>query len=160
MDGRAGVTAGPDGAAERVELRDGTMITIRAVQPGDAVLIKRGFARLGDESRRRRFLTPIGELDDAQLAYLTRIDHRDHEALGALGRNGEPVGVARYVRRIDDPEMADVAVAVVDEVPRRQFAVAWSSGSISPIWSRCTAVHARYCDTPRCACSRWLTQAA
>ncbi len=114
----------PDRTAEQVELRDGTMIAVAALQPDDAGLVERGFAELSDESRRRRFLTPIERLDDALLAYLTRIDHHDHEALGACGPHGEPVGVARYVRRVDDPQGADVAVAVVDGWQQRGVATA------------------------------------
>ncbi|MGB0091488.1 MAG: hypothetical protein WBP81_02990 [Solirubrobacteraceae bacterium] len=84
----------PDTTAEQVELRDGTMIAIRAVEPDDAGLLERGFAELSDESRRRRFLTPIERLDNALLAYLRRIDHHHHEALAlsapcAHARGGE-----------------------------------------------------------------------
>jgi RimJ/RimL family protein N-acetyltransferase len=123
MSATDGIVA-PEAAGEQVQLRNGAVITIRAIQPGDAELITRGFARLSEESRRRRFLTPIDHLDDARLAYLTQIDHRDHEALGALGPNGEPLGVARYVRRIDDPQTAEVAVAVVDDWQRLGVATA------------------------------------
>jgi hypothetical protein len=89
-------------------------IAIRAIGPEDAALLQIGFAALSDESRRRRFLTPMQQLDSALVEYLTRIDHYDREALGACGPRGEPVGVARYVRPVDDPEAADVAVAVID----------------------------------------------
>jgi GNAT superfamily N-acetyltransferase len=109
---------------ERLALRDGTVITIRAARPTDKELLARGFEQLSGESRRRRFLTPMGALDRAELDYLTEVDHFDHEALGALGPNGEPVGIARYVRRADDPEAADVAVAVVDAWQQRGVATA------------------------------------
>jgi len=52
----------------------------------------------------------------------TEIDHVDHEALGALGPAGEPLGVARNVRRSDDPGAAEAAVAVVDAWHRRGVA--------------------------------------
>ncbi len=43
------------------------------------------------------------------------MDHRDHEAFVAFDRvSGEGVGVARFVR-LDDPEAAEVAVAVADD---------------------------------------------
>jgi GNAT superfamily N-acetyltransferase len=43
------------------------------------------------------------------------VDHSDHEALVALDPETRAgVGVARYVRSSDDPEVAEVAVAVSD----------------------------------------------
>ena len=48
------------------------------------------------------------------------MDHCDHEALVALDpetRTG--VGVARYIRSEDDPTVAELAVAVVDDWQRR-----------------------------------------
>lgn len=112
----------PDG--ELVRLRDGTEILVRAVRPGDKALIAEGFAGLDPRSRRSRFLLPLDELTAETLAYLTEIDHVDHEALGALGPGGEPLGVARYVRRSDEPRVAEVAVAVVDAWQRRGIATA------------------------------------
>lgn len=49
------------------------------------------------------------------LAYLTEVDHQEHEALvaEAVGDH-EPVGVARYIRLEDERDAAEVAVAVVD----------------------------------------------
>jgi GNAT superfamily N-acetyltransferase len=44
------------------------------------------------------------------------VDHHDHEAIIALDPlTGEGVGVARYVRAGADPEVAEVAVTVVDD---------------------------------------------
>jgi GNAT superfamily N-acetyltransferase len=74
----------------------------------------RGFEHLGPESRYRRFLTPMHELDEKTLRYMTDLDHRDHEAMIALDESGEGVGVARYVRNNARPDTAEVAVTVVD----------------------------------------------
>jgi hypothetical protein len=47
------------------------------------------------------------ELSEEKVRYLTEIDHRDHEAIIALDeKTGEGIGVARYVR---DPQRPDVA---------------------------------------------------
>ena len=55
--------------------------------------------------RRPRCLTPGQELSPAELRYFTDVDHRDHEALGALNHPaGRGVGVARYIRDADDPQ--------------------------------------------------------
>jgi RimJ/RimL family protein N-acetyltransferase len=99
---------------ERAVLRDGSVIHIRPIMPEDRALLEQGFEQLSDESRYKRFLHPIKRLGRRELDYFTRVDHKDHEALIALGPHGtEPVGVARYVR-LEDPERAEVAIAVVD----------------------------------------------
>jgi RimJ/RimL family protein N-acetyltransferase len=106
--------SGPPGT--QAVLRDGSRVLIRQVQSADAPLLADGFARLSATSRWMRFLTPKKELSPAELRFLTDLDHRDHEALGALDhRDGRGVGVARYVRQADDPWSADVAVTIVDE---------------------------------------------
>ena len=99
----------------RKVLRDGSQVLIRQVRSTDAPLLADGFARLSATSRWMRFLGPKPELSAAELRYLTDIDHHDHEALGALDDvSGRGVGVARYVRSAVDPEVAEVAVTVVD----------------------------------------------
>jgi RimJ/RimL family protein N-acetyltransferase len=97
-------------------LRDGSEVLIRPVEATDAPLLADGFARLSARSRQMRFLTVKQELSPAELRYFAEIDHRDHEALGAVDRaNGRGVGVARYVRSADDAQAAEIAVTVVDE---------------------------------------------
>ena len=117
---------GVDAPAEKtVRLRDGQDILIRPIQPDDKPLIVDGFNRLSDRSRQRRFLTPASELSPEDLAYLTEVDHKRHEALLAIEPfEGRGVGVARYVRVPGDRECAEVAVAVVDEWQRRGVATA------------------------------------
>jgi len=45
------------------------------------------------------FLATKSHLTEAELHYLTDIDHHDHEALAALDRpGGQGLGVARYIR--------------------------------------------------------------
>src|SRR5690242_9826358 len=103
-------------AGRRVVLRDGSKVVIRQIRRSDAPLLADGFARLGPESRRLRFLRRKDELSAAELRYFTDIDHHDHEALGALDHAaGGGVGVARYVRDASDPQSAEIAVTVVDD---------------------------------------------
>jgi GNAT superfamily N-acetyltransferase len=103
-----------------VALRDGSRIRIRQGQAADRALLQRGFARLSADSRYRRFLSPISELSEATVRYLTEIDHHDHEAIVALDeQTGEGVGVARYVRNPERPEVAEVAVTVIDDWQQR-----------------------------------------
>jgi RimJ/RimL family protein N-acetyltransferase len=109
--------------AER--LRDGEQILIRPIRAEDRAELAAGMERLSPESRYRRFFTPTSELSDAALSYLTEVDHHDHEALVALEpETGHGVGVARFVRSAEDPERAEVAVAVADSWHNRGVATA------------------------------------
>jgi GNAT superfamily N-acetyltransferase len=99
-----------------VALRDGSRVAVRPVRPDDRERLVAGFARLGGESRYQRFLAPMAELSEADITYLTDIDHHDHEALAAIDlETGEGVGVARFIRRADRPDTAEAAVTVIDE---------------------------------------------
>ena len=90
--------------------------TDRSIQPDDKALIAAGLARMSEESRYRRFMAPKPGFTSAELAYLTEIDHHDHEALVAIDpSSGEAVGVARYVRLPEEPRVAEPAVAVIDD---------------------------------------------
>jgi GNAT superfamily N-acetyltransferase len=94
----------------------GVAVEIRPIEPGDKQALASGFERLSEESRYRRFLSPRGPLTQAELRYFTEIDHCDHEALVAVDPlTSEGVGVARFVRSEDDPTVAELAVAVVDD---------------------------------------------
>jgi len=62
-----------------------------------------------------RFMTAIDKLGPADLAYLTEIDHHDHEALIAFEPGtGDALGVGRFVRTDATPS-AEAAVTVIDE---------------------------------------------
>ena len=100
---------------ESVHLRDGSRVTLSPVEPGDRDAIRTSFERMGPDSRYTRFLSPIDELTERQLDYLTDVDHHDHEAIVAVGGDGSGLGVARYVRLEHDGPRAEVAVAVIDD---------------------------------------------
>lgn len=106
-------------AADVLVTRDGMRLTVRPIQPDDKGGLARGFERLSEESRYRRFLAPIKRLTSSDLTYLTELDHRDHEALVAVTPGKEIVGVARYVRLGERSTMAEVAVTVADEWQQR-----------------------------------------
>jgi GNAT superfamily N-acetyltransferase len=99
--------------ADIVDLRDGSRAKLRPIRPNDKSKLAEGFARLSDESRYKRFLTPMNELRGNDLKYLTEVDHHDHEAILAQSLEGEPLGVARYVR--SGPTTAEAAVTVIDD---------------------------------------------
>lgn len=100
---------------EVVLLRDGAQVFVRPITAQDRRELADAFKRLSPESRYKRFLGAVNELDARTLRYLTEIDHHDHEALAAFdGRDGHGVGIARYVRFQDNPDTAELAVLVAD----------------------------------------------
>ncbi len=106
----------------RTTLADGAELEIRQVQPDDKRLLEDGLERLSAESRYRRFFRPVSHFSERDLAYLTEIDHHDHEALAAIETGtGDLVGVARYVRGAE-PQLAEVSVVVGDLWQRRGVA--------------------------------------
>ncbi len=102
-------------------LREGTPVLIRPIRPDDKPLLADGFSRLSEESRVRRFLAPVAQLSDAMLAYLTELDGVDHFAWMAVHADHPDLGlgVARYVRMMDEPTVAEAAITVVDEYQGR-----------------------------------------
>jgi hypothetical protein len=103
-------------------LDDGTPILFRTIRPDDKDRLAGGFERLSEESRYRRFFRQIDHLSSDQLRYLTEIDFRDHFAWIAVltDEPGQPgVGVGRWVRIKNEPEVAEAAVTVVDDFHNR-----------------------------------------
>ncbi len=108
---------GPGDPPLHFTLRNGAPVLIRPILPEDKQLLIDGFVRLSEESRYRRFGTPVRRLTDEQLRYLTEVDYVDHMAWVALdpGQPDHPgLGVARYVRLAAEREVAEAAVTVVD----------------------------------------------
>ena len=104
---------------ETVRLTDGRRVFLRPIVPDDRELLLRGFERLSPESRYRRFMTSKNRLTEAELRYFTEVDGVDHFAIIAgrrrplLGEEG--VGVGRFVRLSDRPEVAEPAITVADD---------------------------------------------
>jgi GNAT superfamily N-acetyltransferase len=100
-----------------VQLKDGSRARVRPIQPDDKDALAAGLDRLSNESRYRRFLRPVTRLSDRELQYLTEVDYTNHFAWVAAdpGDDMNGYGVARYVRDPKDPEVAEAAVAVVDD---------------------------------------------
>src|SRR3954463_937402 len=95
-------------------------VEIRPLERDDRERLAAAFARLGEETRRRRFLSSASRLSKRDLDALTAIDHHGHEALAAVElRTGKLVGVARFIRLPCEPRAAEVAVAVDDGWLRR-----------------------------------------
>jgi len=100
-------------------LRDGTPAMIWPLLPTDAGTLREGFRRLSPDSRQRRFLATLAELDDPMIRLLVdSVDGVHHIALLLIAlppEGGEPVGVAHLVPDPADPASADIAVTVLDD---------------------------------------------
>lgn len=102
---------------ETVRLGGGGLAVLRLVTADDKQLLQEGFRALSPQTRYYRFFAHKQQLSTGDLEYLTRVDHDDHFAIGAVrehddGRT-EALGIARFVRAPGEPE-AEAAVVVVD----------------------------------------------
>jgi RimJ/RimL family protein N-acetyltransferase len=99
-----------------------TPILIRPIDAGDSERLRDSHERLSPESRYRRFLAVKPHLTAADVRYLVEIDGSSHVALVATlpEADGAPiVGVARFIRIPEEPEVAEVAIVVDDALQRR-----------------------------------------
>jgi len=105
---------------EDVPLSDGTTVLVRSVEPCDAGELAAGYQLLSERSAYQRFFTILPRLSPQQLRFFTQVDHRDHEALGAVApETGQGVGIARFIRSDTDPASAELAIVVADDWQRR-----------------------------------------
>jgi RimJ/RimL family protein N-acetyltransferase len=107
----------PSGASI-IDLDDGIRLLVRPVTPDDRDRLVAGLARLSPESQYLRFMTSTPKLSDGQIDHLLDLDGPDHTAVGAIALSelGMPgVAIARYYRLPDEPEVAEVAVTVIDD---------------------------------------------
>ncbi len=97
----------------RITLRSGHRGLVRALRPEDAPGLAEAFEQLSETSRYRRFFTAKPHLSEQCLAFLTAVDHHDHEALVAVAPgSGQLAGVARFIRSPRAPDFAELAVTV------------------------------------------------
>lgn len=87
-------------------------IKVRAIQPTDTELLRHALDGVSQRGCLRRFQTPVPRFLEALLTWMTDVDGVDHAAFVAL-EGATCVGLARYVRRIDDPSVAEVALTVL-----------------------------------------------
>ncbi len=110
-------------SSELVPLRGGTSAITRQIRPADGAALTRGLARLSPTGHAYRFLQYRKRFTEPELHYLTHCDFVDHIALilAILDRDGreiDQVGVARCIRTKEDPQLAEVAIVLVDEWQR------------------------------------------
>jgi ribosomal protein S18 acetylase RimI-like enzyme len=105
-----------------LELRDGTKVHVRPIVPEDEPLLIEAVAAMSERTVYFRFFSPLKRLPDALAHRLAVVDYNDRFALVATTRKHDGkeriVGVARYDRAVDT-DVAETAVAVIDEFQRR-----------------------------------------
>ncbi|MGA0806813.1 MAG: GNAT family N-acetyltransferase, partial [Pseudohongiellaceae bacterium] len=102
----------------RMQLADGTQLTIRPIRPEDAALEQAFVASLSPQTRRFRFMEELKELSRDLLVRFTQLDYDRELALIAVleaegGRPETEIGVARYVRNPDGGS-CECALVVAD----------------------------------------------
>ena len=105
-----------------ITLRDGTPARIRLVRADDRERVLRGVREMSQTTRYLRFFANTREMTDKLARNLTEIDQVDHVAVCAV----EPTeaeergyGIARFVRDVGNPRLAEFAVAVIDPMQGR-----------------------------------------
>jgi acetyltransferase len=101
----------------KLQLSDGTDLTIRPIRPEDAEMEQTFVRTLSDTSRYFRFMDALRELPKPLLVRFTQIDYDREMALVAVldpDTNSRQIGVTRYVIN-PDGSSAEFAVAVADD---------------------------------------------
>jgi RimJ/RimL family protein N-acetyltransferase len=121
-------TTGSDASlagGQLVRLRDGTPLLVRPIAAADKQRLATAYARMSDDSRRRRFFTAASAPAARDLIYFTEVDHHGHEAMvGIDPASGALVGAAHYARVPGTDGDAELSAEVVDDWQRRGVATA------------------------------------
>lgn len=108
---------------ERVVLKDGSEITIRAIRPDDAPRLQAFHTRLSEESILFRFLGHPKVLSDELARDLANVDYQNTMALVATVAEQDDerlIGVARYsLIPAGEPGRAEAAIIVEDSYQSR-----------------------------------------
>lgn len=86
-------------------------VTVRPLRNGDVAEVAAVVARLGHESRRRRFGGAKPRLTARELVELARVDATHHVLVAYVAGDERPVGMAQLVR---DGASGEIACAVAD----------------------------------------------
>ena len=105
-----------------IELRDRSKVQLRQIAAEDEPLLHDAVAAMSERTVYFRFFSPIKRMSDAMAHRLAVVDYHDRFAIVATSNKptGKEriVGVARY-DRAPQTDVAEVAVAVIDEFQRR-----------------------------------------
>jgi acetyltransferase len=111
----------PQHLIERVQLPDGTDLTIRPIRPEDAEMEQDFVRGLSPQTRYFRFMQTIKELSPEMLVRFTQIDYdREMALIGVIDEGGRDVevGVARYMTR-PGGDTCEFAIVVSDRCRNR-----------------------------------------
>jgi GNAT superfamily N-acetyltransferase len=101
-------------ASARTGRRSAARLTLRELRPDEGDVLDALMSGLSPRSRYLRFHAPIPSLTDGMRRALLDVDGHDHVAVVAETGDGVPVGIARTIRDHDQPDEAEIAVAVID----------------------------------------------
>ena len=106
---------------KRIQLADGSEITMRPIRPEDANMEQEFVRQLSAQSRYFRFMHSVNELTTEMLIRFTQLDyHREMAFIAVLERNGKEIelGVTRYVMN-PDGKSCEFALVVADQWQNR-----------------------------------------
>lgn len=112
------------------ELDDGTPFVVRPLRSTDGPGLEAAFAQMSPRSRYLRFFVVRDQLGDALLESLTDIDHDTHRAWVVADPNapsdvgtdeGRGIAIARLIVVKGEPNVAEAALAVVDDYQGKGF---------------------------------------
>ena len=92
-------------------------VVIRGLELSDRDFVASILEQLGSQSRIQRFLAPRPILSERDLSPITSVDGLDRGGTIAFA-GSTPIGAAHYVR-MAAPEVAEIAVEVIDDWQRR-----------------------------------------
>ena len=122
-----------------LDLGDGTKVNIRSIAPEDEPLLHEAVAAMSERTVYFRFFSPLKRLPDALAHRLAVVDYKDRFALVATSHKPAGreriLGVARY-DRVGNADIAEVAVAVIDEFQHRGL-----GGALLSILARVARAH-------------------
>jgi protein lysine acetyltransferase len=95
-----------------IRVRDGTLLLLRPVLPGDDQRTVHGHVLFSSETLYRRFMTARLP-SPALMHYLSQVDYVDH-FVWVMTDGTDPVADARFVRDETDPTVAEIAFTVAD----------------------------------------------
>ncbi|SPM41120.1 cyclic nucleotide-binding protein [Mycobacterium numidiamassiliense] len=95
-----------------IRVRDGTLLLLRPVLPGDDERTVHGHVLFSSETLYRRFMTARLP-SPALMHYLSQVDYVDH-FVWVVTDGTDPVADARFVRDESDPTVAEIAFMVAD----------------------------------------------
>ena len=114
----------PAHLVSRIQLNDGTDITIRPIRPEDAEIEQNFVSGLSNETKYFRFMNYLQELSQEMLVRFTQIDYYNEMALIAVkseGNSEEQIAVARYMT-LPDKKSCEFALVVSDQWQSRGLA--------------------------------------